>query len=405
MAAGMSDSLGESEQPLLSEPPPEWVMKKDWTKPITDEELRQMKGIDHEKGWRAIQVAFRVWRVFELNTAAQTFKIYFVLNVVWFDENMAPKITNDTLMNPIDHQDVLGSGVPKLRFENMLGGPDIMMHWLSSHASGVCEYEMWVIGEFMDPVSAADFPFDAQDFSIDIRLMQRPPHEDSFLVPLRGSFVCVDNQFLPEWDIHGFSQLVTWSSGAKSYRSGLLCWSNEERGWHARCIFTFFAVRNPKFFQTNIMMLSSVIGLLGLTSFAIEKSDISDRLAFNVTLMLTEVALKFASADSLPKVSYVTALDIKVYMVFWLLGILMAMQSLQTSFDPDAEFISDTTMFFLYLACVLASEAVMFFWWVMPYHCAYQWKLGHNPAHQTPLKWPKAKQLSKLIQAARRNHF
>jgi heme/copper-type cytochrome/quinol oxidase subunit 2 len=66
-------------------------------------------------------------------------------------------------------------------------------------------------------------------------------------------------------------------------------------------------------------MVMLAICSLSFTAFAIPREDLGDRMSIVLTLLLTAVAFKLVIADSLPKVSYFTALDTYMNAMFLLL--------------------------------------------------------------------------------------
>merc|ERR1712085_103115 len=53
----------------------------------------------------------------------------------------------------------------------------------------------------------------------------------------------------------------------------------------------------------------SVISLLSLTTFSVPPEETGDRLAMNITLLLTAVAFKYTTSSYLPQISYMTLVD------------------------------------------------------------------------------------------------
>ena len=64
------------------------------------------------------------------------------------------------------------------------------------------------------------------------------------------------------------------------------------------------------YYKQNIIGVLFALSLVGFSVFAMENEGLADRINVILTLVLTNVALKFATADSLPKVSYNTQLDV-----------------------------------------------------------------------------------------------
>merc|ERR1712113_633605 len=68
--------------------------------------------------------------------------------------------------------------------------------------------------------------------------------------------------------------------------------------------------RKPEYYINNVMGVSASICLCSFSAFAIEIESLGDRLAVVLTMMLTAVAFKMVIADMLPKVAYMTVMDL-----------------------------------------------------------------------------------------------
>lgn len=100
------------------------------------------------------------------------------------------------------------------------------------------------------------------------------------------------------WDLSPIVAVERWLSDGASSGSGRqyphFYWSFELR-------------RKPAFFHWNVSIPIFVLTTLSFAAFALE--DLSDRVAVNLTLLLTSVAYKLVVAASLPQLSYLTVLD------------------------------------------------------------------------------------------------
>ncbi|KAF0701295.1 Aste57867_8224 [Aphanomyces stellatus] len=90
--------------------------------------------------------------------------------------------------------------------------------------------------------------------------------------------------------------------------------SESSSGYRYHCVdFQVVLQRKPGFYISNVMVPVSLLTYLGFLSFGIESTRTrmvtSARLAISVTLLLTTVAYKFATAGALPQISYMTSLD------------------------------------------------------------------------------------------------
>ena len=67
--------------------------------------------------------------------------------------------------------------------------------------------------------------------------------------------------------------------------------------------------RNPRFFVVNYILLLGAITSLACLAWAISWNEVNDRLAVDLTLLLTSVAFKQVLAGTVPPISYLTLLD------------------------------------------------------------------------------------------------
>eukprot|EP00927_Polykrikos_kofoidii_P078216 TRINITY_DN75061_c0_g1_i1.p1 TRINITY_DN75061_c0_g1~~TRINITY_DN75061_c0_g1_i1.p1 ORF type:complete len:381 (-),score=33.28 TRINITY_DN75061_c0_g1_i1:51-1193(-) len=67
--------------------------------------------------------------------------------------------------------------------------------------------------------------------------------------------------------------------------------------------------RKPNFYIWSMILPCFIFGLITCISFVESIGSLSDRMSLNTTMLLTIVALKLMTSDSLPKIAYMTWLD------------------------------------------------------------------------------------------------
>lgn len=70
--------------------------------------------------------------------------------------------------------------------------------------------------------------------------------------------------------------------------------------------------RNPSYYIWNLAAVLIAITAMAAHAFWIDPFDLSGLLGLNFTLVLTAVAFKFSLANNLPKITYLTKLDLLV---------------------------------------------------------------------------------------------
>jgi len=186
---------------------------------------------------------------------------------------------------------------------------------------------VWITGEWILCIRVLEaydlhaFPFDVQDLNIKMHIenaamglelralpgiMKRGSHSANWWgggggedeeSPVR---VEADGAQLPD-----FCTLKEQRDGGCSWLESPALYRSSIDSLHVVLLY----VRNPVFYSVNYMLLLCAIATCALFGWAIELSDVSNRLAFDVTLLLTAVAFKQVLAAIMPPISYLTRLD------------------------------------------------------------------------------------------------
>jgi hypothetical protein len=105
--------------------------------------------------------------------------------------------------------------------------------------------------------------------------------------------------------------------------------------------YSFFVVntlvrRNSFFYLMNILLPMFVISSLSFATVQIPVHEVADRLAVNVTLLLTSVSFKTFISTYIPVVSYLTWLDDYVLSSFFILALIIVENGI-ASIHPDID--------------------------------------------------------------------
>ena len=123
--------------------------------------------------------------------------------------------------------------------------------------------------------------------------------------------------------------------------------------------------RRPNYYILNIWSLLMVFSLLALTTFALDPTDIGSRQSSLLTLLFVELAAKFAFADSLPKLPYLTTLDYKVYSAVFLVTMLLVAQSaLPKAVNADDLSQADKILLYVWISVLVVWEVTF---WIIAY--------------------------------------
>merc|ERR1712039_118093 len=102
--------------------------------------------------------------------------------------------------------------------------------------------------------------------------------------------------------------------------------TNRVRRFHCGAVeVEIFVVRHMGHYLYNVFMMVFLITSIIAASWAIRPNDIACRLATDLALLLTGQAFKLVIADKLPKVNYLTIVDMYILACFSFIvaGILM----------------------------------------------------------------------------------
>ncbi|XP_060608435.1 gamma-aminobutyric acid receptor subunit rho-1-like isoform X2 [Ruditapes philippinarum] len=158
-----------------------------------------------------------------------------------------------------------------------------------------------VKGVFAENLELHDFPFDVQDLSIvvsseldddDVDII-----EDNEEVSAVNVLCFVDDT---EWTVRDFVY-----SEPRQFNKEIAETQFKNPALLVKCV----ATRNAGFFLYNIILIMTMISTLSLTTFAVDKSLIQNRLQLAFIITLTGVTFKMVSNQSLPKIPYLTHLD------------------------------------------------------------------------------------------------
>lgn len=149
---------------------------------------------------------------------------------------------------------------------------------------------MWNQGykvTFQESFELHDFPFDRQDLTMEMRL------DDT-----------------RTWDVFDMRvHSVMFYKMALQHDEWKMCIPTVDYASHKSTNVAMQVIRRPGYYIRNIVSIVVMVSAFALLSFAIEITDIADRINTIITLLLTTVAFKFVIGDTLPRVNYNTKLD------------------------------------------------------------------------------------------------
>jgi hypothetical protein len=182
---------------------------------------------------------------------------------------------------------------------------------------GTVVYRQRYVGSFTQPLRLQSFPFDRQAFRIQFVAIRSRPDEVAFVPDenwirdgLQQAAGMSQSITLPDWAVE------RWGAKASVY---VLTPGMQYSGY----VFEFTASRNVQHYILKVILPLVLIVMMSWSVFWTEPTNSSTQFSIAVTSMLTLIAYRFAVDTQLPRLPYMTRLD-----VFFLISTLLVFFSL-----------------------------------------------------------------------------
>jgi hypothetical protein len=182
---------------------------------------------------------------------------------------------------------------------------------------GTVLYRQRYVGAFTQPLRLRSFPFDRQAFHIQLVAIRYRPDEVMFVPDqnwinngLKQGAGIAPSITLPDWTIE------KWETKPVTYA---LAPGFEYSGY----AFEFTAARNVQHYILKVILPLILIVMMSWAGFWIDTVHSASQISVAVTSMLTLIAYRFAVDTQLPRLPYMTRLD-----VFFLISTLLVFFSL-----------------------------------------------------------------------------
>jgi Neurotransmitter-gated ion-channel ligand binding domain/Neurotransmitter-gated ion-channel transmembrane region len=182
---------------------------------------------------------------------------------------------------------------------------------------GTVLYRQRYVGSFTQPLRLQSFPFDRQDFRIQFVAIRYRPDEVAFVPDenwirngLQQGAGISQSITLPDWTVE------KWDAKASVYS---LTPGLQYSGY----VFEFTASRNVEHYILKVILPLVLIVMMSWSVFWTEPTNSNTQFSIAVTSMLTLIAYRFAVDTQLPRLPYMTRLD-----VFFLVSTLLVFLSL-----------------------------------------------------------------------------
>src|SRR6266403_3387674 len=184
-------------------------------------------------------------------------------------------------------------------------------------SDGTVNYRQRYVGAFTQPLRLQSFPFDRQTFHVQLVAVRYSPNEVRFVPDqqwIKGGLdrangispsITLPDWTVEKWDIKPLVYAMAPGLHYSSYE------------------FEFTASRNVEHYILKVILPLVLIVFMSWASFWIDPVNANAQISVAVTSMLTLIAYRFAEDAQLPRLPYMTRLD-----VFFLISTLLVFFSL-----------------------------------------------------------------------------
>ena len=162
--------------------------------------------------------------------------------------------------------------------------------------AGDVVYRQQVWGTFAQPLELQRFPFDQQVFEIIFVALGYTAEELEFVVDPKSQIA--DRFSLPDW------RVVDWNVAPVPFQIV------PGEDLTPAVIFSFEATRRVGFYVGKVIIPLILVVAMSWVVFWIDPKESGTQIGVSVTAMLTLIAYRFAVGASLPRVEYMTSLDL-----------------------------------------------------------------------------------------------
>ncbi|MEO8209966.1 MAG: hypothetical protein ABI840_05365 [bacterium] len=230
----------------------------------------------------------------EVNAAGEFMKADIYIMAKWKDPRLAHDDSGDVIRN-FDN-----IWAPMITISNRLSLNKSFSDDLTVSPDGTVTFFQRIFGEFTQNFQFSEFPFDTQKFEI-IIIAMGPTAKDVELVQDPEIKSGISNKFaLPDWKILDWK----YDNSPQSIIEG-----TPEL---PALTFIFQAKRESGFYILVFVIPLVLIIVMSWMAFWLHSKLSSSQISIATTSMLTLIAYRFVVSGSLPKISYMTRMDIFV---------------------------------------------------------------------------------------------
>lgn len=242
----------------------------------------------------AIRMAIVILDLDNVDGAAQSFNASVYYEMRWHDERLVREEPGRRLFK------IHEIWTPRIILANERSASRTMPEIFEVNPDGEVTYTQRISGSFSQPLDFREFPFDTQALAITFVSTLFDQSEVKLVPDLNFSTAISDRLSIPNW------RVLSTSIKRTPYKV-----VSTEIGQPA-LTFSFSVKRIPYYYLIFIVLPLIVVVAMSWVVFWIEATDVGTRIAIAMTSMLTLIAYRFAMSGELPKISYLTRMDILV---------------------------------------------------------------------------------------------
>lgn len=267
------------------------------------EKIEKQNATENNNETIKVVVKIQINKIYGINTADKTYIVDGYLVASWKDVSKKDTlVSREDLIYENDFADEkIGRDIwiPAFEFVNVVGNREIGNKQIIISESGQVTYNERFNAVFTAPMDFKTFPFDTQNFLIQLEAFS---YDEEKLVFLKGpnQHDFFSEGMADEWDIQEKKTYI--SSKDYSHLS-----ENGEAVFFSRYNQEITAKRKIRYYLWQMIIPLFLIIAISWSVFWIP--SLSDQLATNFTLMLTVVAFNFNTSSMLPNLPYSTFIE------------------------------------------------------------------------------------------------
>jgi hypothetical protein len=239
---------------------------------------------------RDVEVKMVLLDINEVDNVKQSFTANLVVVTRWQDQSLAHE-GPDPISRPL--ADVWS---PSLQILNQQRIVATFPKVVEINPDGTVIYRQRYWGSFFQPLELDSFPLDKQKLKVTLASVGRDMRSVR-LVPAATSGIST-RLSIPDWDVTG------WDFVSKVLPI-------EEQGFQIQgMVFSLDVTRDTNYFKYKVILPLILIVMMSWMVFWIDPSLVASQISVSVTAMLTMIAYRFALAGFVPKLPFLTTLDL-----------------------------------------------------------------------------------------------